>query len=251
MSDQSEELSPKGNMGIFDHLNELRVRLTKAAYGVGAGMLACWSFSEKIFNFLRQPIEQYLPGGGLVFTAPMDKFMAHIQIAFVMGALLSAPYWLYQLWSFISPALYQRERKYALGFVLAGTCQFAMGLAFAYFVVLPMAFKFLMNFGGSVDKPMITIDNYLGFLTHTAIVFALCFQMPVIISFLGLMGIVSNKFLREKRRYAIMGITVVAAIAAPPDAMSMVLLLAPMVALYEISVIVVGMFEKNRPPEST
>lgn len=248
MSDTNptEELKPEGSMSLFDHLNELRVRLTRAAYGIVAGMLACWGFSEKIFNYLREPIQQYLPTGGLVFTAPMDKFMAHVKIAFIVGCLLSAPFWLYQLWSFIAPALYKRERKMAVGFVFFGTVQFIMGLAFSYYVVLPMAFKFLMNFGGTVDKPMITIDHYLGFLTHTAIVFGLCFQMPVVISFLGLIGVVSQKFLREKRRYAVLTISVVAAFAAPPDALSMILLLVPMWLLYEISILVVGLFEKNR-----
>lgn len=235
-----------GSMSLIGHLHELRVRLTKSAYGIFAGMLICWSFSEKVFNILREPIAEYLPTGGLVFTAPMDKFMAHVKIAFVCGLLLSAPIWLYQLWGFIAPALYKKEKKVAMGFVFFGTLQFIMGLAFSYFVVLPMAFKFLMNFGGSIDKPMITIDHYLGFLTHTAIVFALCFQMPVVISFLGMLGLVSQKFLREKRRYAVLAITVVAAIAAPPDALSMLLLLFPMWFLYEVSILIVGSFEKSK-----
>ena len=250
MDKQRDELRSDGNMSIFEHLNELRVRLTRSAYGIFAGMLATWGFSEQIFNFLREPIQQYLPNGGLVFTAPMDKFMAHLQIAFVVGMVLSAPYWLFQLWSFVSPALYRRERRLAAGFVFFGTFQVIMGLSFAYWIVLPMAFKFLMNFGGSVDKPMITIDNYLGFLTHTAIVFALCFQMPVIISFLGLIGVVSQKFLREKRRFAVVVIAGVAAIAAPPDALSMILLLLPMWALYEASIIIVGYFERDRKKRS-
>ena len=237
------------NMSLIEHLGELRSRLTKSAYGIFAGMLATWGFSERIFNVLREPIAPYLATGGLVFTAPMDKFMAHIKIAFVVGLLLSAPIWLYQLWGFISPALYRKEKKVAAGFVFFGTLQFSMGLAFAYYVVLPMAFKFLMNFGGDIDKPMITIDNYLGFLTHTAVVFALCFQMPVVISFLGMIGLVSQKFLKEKRRYAIMGISVVAAIAAPPDALSMLLLLFPMWLLYEISIVIVGFFERNKKAE--
>jgi sec-independent protein translocase protein TatC len=243
---KEEELQPEGNMSIFEHLHELRMRLTKSAYGIFAGMLLCWTFSERLFNYLREPIAKYLPNGGLVFTAPMDKFMAHIKIAFVGGLLFAAPFWLFQLWSFIAPALYKKERKMAAGFVIFGTIQFIMGLAFSYYVVLPMAFKFLMNFGGDIDKPMITIDNYLGFLVHTAIVFGLCFQMPVIISFLGMIGVVSQRFLREKRRYAIMVISIVAAIAAPPDAMSMILLLAPMIALYEISILVVGYLERSR-----
>lgn len=238
-----------GSMSLIEHLHELRIRLTKAAYAVFAGMILCWAFTDHIFNFLREPIAQYLPTGGLVFTAPMDKFMAHIKIAFVVGVFLSAPIWLYQLWSFIAPALYKREKKLAAGFIFFGTFQFMMGLAFSYFVVLPMAFKFLMNFGGTVDKPMITIDHYLGFLTHTAIVFGLCFQMPVVISFLGLIGIVSQEFLRKNRRYAVLLISVVAAFAAPPDALSMILLLAPMWILYEISILIVGYFESSRPKQ--
>jgi sec-independent protein translocase protein TatC len=154
----------EGSMSLIGHLHELRVRLTKSAYGIFAATILCWSFSEKVFNILREPIAEYLPTGGLVFTAPMDKFMAHVKIAFICGLLLSAPIWLYQLWGFIAPALYKKEKKVAAGFVFFGTLQFVMGLAFSYFVVLPMAFKFLMNFGGTVDKPMITIDHYLGFL---------------------------------------------------------------------------------------
>ncbi len=234
------------DMSLVQHIGELRFRVTRAAYGIFAGMAACWGFSDQIFNFVRQPIQQYLIGGGLVFTAPMDKFMAHIKLAFVAGLLLSSPFWLYQLWSFIAPALYRKEKKMAAGFIFFGTFQFLMGLLFSYFVVLPMAFKFLMSFGGDIDKPMITIDHYLGFVTQTAVVFGLCFQMPVIISFLGLIGVVSQRFLREKRRYAVVGISVVSAIAAPPDALSMILLLVPMWILYELAIIIVGFLEKQK-----
>lgn len=240
------DLSPEGSMSLVEHLGELRFRLTRSAYAVFLGMCICWGFSEKLFNAIRRPIEPYLPSGGLVFTAPIDKFMAHIKIAFVAGLFLSAPLWLYQLWKFISPALYKNERRMAVGFVFFGTFQFALGLAFSYFIVLPMAFNFLMNFGGSVDKPMITIDHYLGFFTQTAVVFGLTFEMPVIISFLGMMGLVSQKFLKEKRRYAVVLIASVAAVVAPPDALSMILLLVPLWLLYEVSIVIVGFFEKNR-----
>lgn len=243
---ESPQQGPDHSMTLIEHIGELRFRVTRAAYGIFAGMIACWSFSEKIFNFLRHPIQEYLINGGLVFTAPMDKFMAHIKIAFVMGLLVSSPYWLFQLWSFIAPALYKKEKKIAAGFIFFGMLQFILGLAFSYYVVLPMAFKFLMSFGGDIDKPMITIDHYLGFVTQTALVFGMCFQMPVIISFLGLVGLVSQRFLKEKRRFAVVGIAVVSAIAAPPDALSMVLLLVPMWLLYEISIIVVGLFEKQK-----
>jgi sec-independent protein translocase protein TatC len=246
-----EQESHDHNMTLVEHLGELRFRLTRSAYAIFLGMCVAWAFSEKIFNFLREPISKYLPSGGLVFTAPMDKFMAHIKIAFVLGLLLSTPFWLYQIWSFIAPALYRREKKVAAGFIFFGTLQFALGLAFSYFIVLPMAFHFLMTFGGDVDKPMITIDHYLGFLTQTAIVFGLCFQMPVIISFLGMIGLVSQRFLKEKRRIAVVVITGMSAIAAPPDAFSMVLLLVPMWLMYEISIVVVGLFEKKKAREES
>lgn len=251
MSEQPQATAEKtqnqdNDMSLVQHIGELRFRVTRAAYGILAGMGACWGFSDQIFNFVRQPIQQYLIGGGLVFTAPMDKFMAHIKLAFVAGLLLSSPFWLYQLWSFIAPALYKKEKKVAAGFIFFGTLQFVMGLLFSYFVVLPMAFKFLMSFGGDIDKPMITIDHYLGFVTQTAVVFGLCFQMPVVISFLGLLGVVSQRFLREKRRYAVVGISVVAAIAAPPDALSMILLLVPMWILYEVAILIVGFLERQK-----
>lgn len=233
-------------MTLIEHLGELRFRLTRAAYGIAIGMCFCWGFSEQLFNTVRKPIEPYLPTGGLVFTAPIDKFMAHIKVAFVAGMFLSAPFWLYHLWKFISPALYKNEKKIAVGFIFFGTLQFAMGLAFSYFIVLPMAFKFLMNFGGSIDKPMITIDNYLGFFTQTALVFGLAFEMPVVISFLGMTGFISQKFLKEKRRYAVVAIAVVSALVAPPDALSMILLLVPLWFLYEVSILVVGIFEKKK-----
>lgn len=234
------------NMTLVEHLGELRFRVTRMAIGIFIATCFCWGFSDHLFNWIRSPIAEYLPSGGLVYTAPIDKFMAHIKVAFVCGVLISAPFWLYQLWCFISPALYRKERKMAAGFVFFGTFQFVLGAAFSYFVVLPMAFKFLMNFGGDIDKPMITIDHYLGFFTQTTLIFGLAFEMPVVISFFGMIGLVSQRFLKEKRRFAVVGISVVSAIVAPPDALSMILLLVPLWILYEISIIVVGLFEKAK-----
>lgn len=233
-------------MSIVEHIGELRYRITRAAIGIFVGMCFAWGFSDNIFNIIRKPIQPFLTQGGLIYTAPIDKFMAHIKIAFICGVMLSAPYWLYHLWKFISPALYKNERRFAAGFILFGTFQFLLGVAFTYFIVLPMAFKFLMTFGGDVDKPMITIDHYLGFFTQTTLIFGLTFEMPVVISFLGLVGAVSARFLRENRRYAVVTITAVSAIVAPPDALSMVLLMVPLWVLYEISILIVASFEKRK-----
>lgn len=246
MDNDKTKTETHGNMSLVEHLGELRFRVTRAAIGIVVGMCFCWGFSDKVFNLIRKPIEPFLPNGGLVYTGPTDKFMAHIKIAFVAGMMISAPYWLLQFWKFISPALYKNEKKIAGGFVFFGTFQFLLGVLFSYFIVLPMAFKFLMTFGGDVDKPMITIDHYLDFFTQTAVIFGLAFEMPVVISFLGLIGLVSQRFLKEKRRFAVVGIAAVSAVAAPPDALSMILLLFPLWFLYEVSIIVVGLFEKRK-----
>jgi len=247
--DQNHNNLEDKSMTLIEHLAELRVRLTQSAYSIVIGTCLAWGISDYLFNIIRKPIQPYLPNGGLVFTSPIDKFMAHIKLAFVAGLVFSAPFWLYQVWKFISPALYKNEKKYAAGFILSGTAQFVLGVLFSYFIVLPMAFKFLMTFGGDVDKPMITIDHYMGFFTQTAIVFGLTFEMPVIISFLGLTGLVSHRFLTENRKYAVVGITVISAIAAPPDALSMILLMVPLWMMYEISIVIVGLFEKKKAKE--
>lgn len=240
------EHTEEKNMTLIEHLGELRFRLTRAAYSIFFGMCLCWGFSEKLFDIIRKPIQPYLPSGGLVYTGPIDKFMAHIKIAFIAGLIVAAPLWLYQVWKFISPALYRNEKKMASGFIFFGTLQFILGVLFSYFVVLPMAFKFLMSFGGDIDKPMITIEHYLGFFAQTAVVFGLTFEMPVVISFLGMMGLVSQRFLKEKKKYAVVVITALSAIVAPPDAMSMILLMIPLWVMYEISIVIVGFFEKKK-----
>lgn len=240
-----------GEMTLIEHLAELRFRLRRILLILLIGLLVCWGFSDKLMDLIRAPIQPYLVNGGLVFTNPIDKFMSHIKIAFIAGCAVSAPLWLFQLWQFISPALYKNEKKYVGGFILFGTFQFSLGLLFCYYIVFPMAFKFLMTFGGTTDTPMITIDNYLDFFFRTALLFALTFQMPVIISFIGSVGLISKKFLQDKRKYAVVGMSILAAIVAPPDALSMILLLVPLWVMYEISVILVGFFENKKLKKQT
>jgi sec-independent protein translocase protein TatC len=236
---------------LTSHLIELRYRLIRILWAMMLGTALCYNYSENIFNWLRAPIEQYLPAGGLVFTAPADKFIAHLKISFFSGVLITTPIWIYQLWKFIAPALYKREKNYAVGFIFSGSALFVVGVSFAYFIAFPAAFHFLMTFGGNVDKPMITIDQYLSFVVTTALMFGLAFELPVVLIILGMMGIISQKFLKEKRRYAIVVLGLIAAILTPPDLLSMLLMLIPMILLYEISIIIVGIFERKRLNEAT
>lgn len=188
----------------------------------------------------------YLTLGGLVFTSPMDKFVAHLKLSLACGIIISAPFWLYQVWLFVAPGLYAREKKYAMTFILSGSLLFAAGVAFSYLVVLPMAFHFLMTYGGEVDKPMITIDHYMSFFTQTCLMFGAAFEMPMILIVLGMLGVVSQEFLRAKRRYAVMIIAILSAVITPPDVLSMIMMLVPMLALYEIGVFFVGFFERKK-----
>lgn len=231
---------------LVGHLADLRVCVVNSLLGLLFGAVICYWQSEKIFDFIRLPVQAYLPNQGLVYTGPLDKFLAHIKISLICGLILSCPFWLYQIWRFVAPGLYQKEQRYMVSFIAAGTSLFLAGFAFAYYVVLPMAFKFLFSFGGDIDKPMITIDHYLSFFTQMSLMFGLSFELPLILVILGMLEIISHDFLKRNRRYAVVALALVAAIITPPDLMSMIMMLVPLVALYEISVVIVGIVEKKR-----
>jgi len=239
-----------GGLTLMEHLSELRDRLVKSAWAVLIMTMICWAFHTQLFDALRGPIASQLQGGGLVFTHPIDKFMAHLKVSLFAGIVLACPVWLYQAWMFVAPGLYAHEKKYSIVFIASGTILFLVGVAFAYFLVLPTAFNFLLNFGGTIDKPMITITEYLSFFVTMTLVFGFAFELPLVIVVLGAIGIVDQKMLREKRRIMIVVLAVVSAIVTPPDILSMLLLFVPLWFLYEISILLVGMIGKRKKTPS-
>lgn len=245
----SDPLESDNAQTITEHLTDLRVRLIAIAYILLGGFAASYGFSEYIFKFLRAPILPYLPEGdrGLHFTSVIEKFMAHVKVSFLAGVILTCPLWLWQIWKFIAPGLYRQEKKMAAGFIGSGIFLFISGAAFAYYIIMPFAFDFLLNFGGTTDKPMITITEYLDFIFKFFLAFGIAFEMPVILTFLGLMGVIDSQFLAKNRRYAIVIMAVVAAVVTPPDALSMISLLIPLVFLYELSVILVKVIGRRSP----
>lgn len=235
--------------GFISHLEELRKRVLYSMIFIGIAFCFTWNFSSELFDIIRKPIAPFLEtaGGGLVFTGVMDKFMAHLKVSFLAAMVLSCPMWIYQAWKFVAPGLYSNEKKYGASFIIAGSFLFLSGICFVYFFVYPVTFDFLMNFGGDTDKPLITISDYISFFIMTTLMFGLVFELPLVIVLLGILGIVDAQFLRAKRRFAMVILAVVAAIATPtPDALSMVIMMAPLAVLYEISIICVAWFGKKR-----
>lgn len=239
-------MSESNEQSLIEHLTELRIRLIRSAYIIAIGSILGWIYSEQLFWVIRQPIAPYLPDTGLIYTGITDKFVAYLKVAVLGGTMLTCPFWLYQVWAFIAPGLYKKEKKYGIAFLSVGTGLFLTGAIFVYYLVYPMAFQYLLNFGDINDKPMITIDNYISFFLMTTLVFGVCFELPLILVVLGMLGIVDAKFLREKRRYAVVVLAVLSAVVTPPDLMSMGFLLIPLLALYEVSIVLVRIFETKR-----
>ena len=234
---------------LVEHLSELRSCLIHSIIGIVVGFCLCWTFSSEIFNFIRGPITLFLKDGGLVFTHPMDKFLAHIKVSLLAGIVMTCPYWVYQIWRFVSPGLYANERRYGLGFIFFGSTLFLSGVSFVYFIVFPMTFKFLLMFGDSTDVAMITIGEYLSFFITVTLVFGTVFEMPLVLTILSMMGVIDHHFLSSRRRLAIVILAVLAAIVTPPDVISMLAMMVPLVLLYELSILMVRVLGRESGAE--
>lgn len=230
---------------LTDHLIDLRSFFIRSAFILFIGFCFCWFFVDQLFAFIKIPIIDFLPNQALIFISPTEKFLSYIKVAFLSSLFFSMPFLLHQIWIFIAPALYKKEKKFMLIFLFMGSFLFILGTGFVYFIVFQNAFEFLLNFGSSVDQAMISIAEYLSFFFIMFLVFGIAFEMPLIFSILSLMGLVSSKFLKSYRRYAIVCLAIASAVLTPPDIFSMIFMLIPLLLLYEVSIFFVQITEKK------
>ncbi|MGC2171256.1 MAG: twin-arginine translocase subunit TatC [Candidatus Sulfotelmatobacter sp.] len=232
-------------MGFLDHLEELRRRLVYSVAAVAVGFFICWWKVERIYDVMQRPILDALKANGmserLVYLNPTEPFNLYLKIAALAGLFLTSPFVLYQVWMFISPGLYRNEKRYIIPFMVSTIALFLTGGYFGYEIVYPRALDFLIHFGRQF-QPMITIGEYTSLFLSIILGMGLVFEMPILIFFLALMGIVTAGFMWKNFRYAILLIFIVAAIVTPtPDVLSMCVFAAPMVALYGISISIAWM----------
>ena len=248
------EAAPEGEVraSFFDHLKELRVRLVRALLGVAVGVAVAGWFADRIFRFAMQPVLDSLPEGqrALNYTSYLEPFLVYLKVALYGGLFLAAPWVLYQLWIFIAPGLYKREKKLVIPFVAIGTALFYAGVSFAYFVVMPYAFPALASIAGPDMKPLLTMREQLTLVLAMMLGFGVVFEIPVIIAFLAMIGLVTPEFLVKYRRHAMIVNVLLAAILTPTgDPFNLLLMALPMVLFYEVGIIAARIVGKKRAAE--
>jgi sec-independent protein translocase protein TatC len=224
-------------MSFLEHLEDLRKRLFWSALAIAGGFLLCWYKAKEIFQFLQAPVLEVLPKGTkLAYTNLTEPFMLYINIALLAGTIVASPVILYQIWLFVAPGLYRNEKRWAAPFVVLSVLFFAAGAGFGYRIAFPMVAQFLVSTGEDF-MPVIKIDDYLSILTQILLGLGAIFQTPILIFFLVRMGVVTEKWLLLKLRYAILIIFIIAAVITPtPDIPTQCAFALPMIALYLLGI---------------
>lgn len=251
---------------LIEHLAELRTRLIHSVVAFVIGMVICFTVATPIFNYLTAPLCSVLADRGqdcdLIFISPQEGFFVAIKVSLLGGFILAFPYIANQMWRFVAPGLYKSEKGAFLPFLVASPFMFFLGAAFAFYVVTPLAYDFFLGFqqfggqgeaveGGTGAAPLSVVfqgsaQEYLNLTIKFIVAFGLCFQLPVLLTLMGKAGLVSADGLRSVRKYAVVGILVLAALVTPPDVVTQIILFVVVYGLYEISIQLVGRVERKR-----
>jgi sec-independent protein translocase protein TatC len=237
---EDEVISKEKELSFLEHFAELRLRLIKGLLIIIPFVFISYELSSAILEFLSQPLIVLLPSGqGLIATALPETFIIHLKISLWAGLFLSSPFWLYQAWAFVAPGLYQKERSSLIKLTLLAFLLLLLGGAFAYYVVLPIGFKFFVGFGTGTVTILPVIHEYLSLVMTLILAFGCAFELPLLLLFLAQVGLVNSSKLKKFRQYAILIIVTVSAFLTPPDVVSQILMSIPMYGLYELSVFLI------------
>ena len=232
------------------HIADLRKRLTISTITVVIMFFACFTFYEPILEWMMAPVKHALPAGtSMIAVEIQETFFTAMKVAFFGGFIISLPVIFWQLWLFLAPGLYDHEKKLVVPFVFFATLMFLLGASFAYYIVVPIGFDFLIAFGNSVVSVLPSIGKYVGFFTKLLIGFGIAFELPVITFFLAKIGIVNDQMLKDFFRYAVVLIFIISAILTPPDVISQVLMAAPLLILYGVSIYIAKVFNPAQKEE--
>ena len=242
METSSEEI----RQPVTEHLEELRTRLIRSliTFAIGTGL--CYNYSDQIYKALIRPVMQALPSGShLVFIELTEAFLTYFKLSLWGGFLFASPVIFYQAWCFISPGLYNKERKLLALFALWSTLGFAAGTAFAYFIAVPSIMRFFFSFGQTIVTPMPSMKESLSLVLRLLLIFGVMFELPLFLYLIGRGGILSAKSLRKWRKAAVLGAVVLAAILTPPDIVSQLILAVPLYVLYELGILLCAVGERR------
>ena len=228
------------------HLEELRNRLIVSFVAVGIGFVLSYGFKEQIFKILTRPLISVLgEGDKLIFTGLPEAFFTYLKVSLLSGIMLAAPVVIYEFWMFVAPGLYKKERRLLFPAVFLSSVFFVGGALFGYFIVFPFGFKFLLGFASETIRPMPSMKEYLGFSAKLLLAFGLVFELPLVITLLAKLGLVTVDFLKKNRKYAILFFFIGSALLTPPDVVTQVMMAFPLMVLYEISIIGARIFGKK------
>ncbi len=245
-------MSTEPKSPFTEHLGELRDRLVRSFIAVGVGFVGAYFFKEKLFEFLVRPLVIAMGENAntkMIFTGLPEAFFTYLKVSLLTGIILATPVLFYQFWMFISPGLYRTEKKYFLPIVFLSVFFFLLGSSFGYFVVFPYGFKFFLGFATDTIHAMPSMKEYLGFASKMLLAFGFVFELPLVLTFMARMGLVTVPFLKQNRKYVLLLFFVGAALITPPDVITQVMMALPLMILYEISIIGAKFFGKKKSEE--
>lgn len=232
------------------HLEELRKRLITCFIATGIGFVIAYGFKERLFEILVRPLILVMESGDkLIFTGLPEAFFTYLKVSLLTGLMLAAPVIIYQFWMFVVPGLYEKERRLMIPIVFLSSFFFVGGALFGYFIVFPFGFKFFLGFATETIRPLPSMREYLSFSSKLLLAFGLSFELPLVLTFLAKLGLITVDFLKKNRKYALLLFFVGAAILTPPDVVTQIMLALPLMALYELSILGARLFGKKPPQE--